>query len=190
VSGTGSGERDAEIVREHERFMWSRDATIAEKRASAHEFDAALVRLLADNARLTEERDGYRFHFDQQEERAEATEKANRALGARNSELLAKLARLERIEEAARDVAIYKPNKGGQWERAQKRLNEALAAEEGGDRECLHPDHSFDRSICACGSMHYYCVDCGAQVDDCAGEFRLTPGQRKTLQEGGDREAR
>lgn len=25
----------------------------------------------------------------------------------------------------------------------------------------------FDRSICACGSMHYYCGGCGAQDDDC-----------------------
>jgi hypothetical protein len=133
VSGTGSGERDAEIVREHERFMWSRDATIAEKRASAHEFDAALVRLLADNARLTEERDGYRFHFDQQEERAEATEKANRALGARNSELLAKLARLERIEEAAR--LLWKYYLLVLSDEQKEFVRQALAAEEGGERE-------------------------------------------------------
>lgn len=26
---------------------------------------------------------------------------------------------------------------------------------------------SFDRSICACGSMHYYCDDCGWQTDAC-----------------------
>lgn len=25
----------------------------------------------------------------------------------------------------------------------------------------------FDRSICACGSMHYYCGDCGSQDDAC-----------------------
>ena len=26
---------------------------------------------------------------------------------------------------------------------------------------------SFDRTICACGSMHYYCDDCGWQTDPC-----------------------
>jgi hypothetical protein len=88
----------------------------------------ALARIESEVARLAEERDHYRFHFDQQEERAEATEKANRALGARNSELLAKLARLERIEEAARKQLNWPV-----WTHPQ--LRKALAAEEGGDRE-------------------------------------------------------
>lgn len=34
--------------------------------------------------------------------------------------------------------------------------------------ECKHPDVSFDRSLCACGSMHYYCTECGAQTDECS----------------------
>jgi len=29
-------------------------------------------------------------------------------------------------------------------------------------------DHNFDRSICMCGSMHYYCNRCGGQGDECA----------------------
>lgn len=43
----------------------------------------------------------------------------------------------------------------------------ATAGQAGNEQACEHRDHSFDRSICACGSMHYYCVDCGAQVDEC-----------------------
>lgn len=35
--------------------------------------------------------------------------------------------------------------------------------------ECGAPadDISFDRSICACGRMHYHCRQCGAQADGC-----------------------
>ena len=33
---------------------------------------------------------------------------------------------------------------------------------------CKHPDVSFDRSLCACGAMHYYCTECGAQTDECS----------------------
>ena len=28
-------------------------------------------------------------------------------------------------------------------------------------------DIHFDRSICPCGSMHYYCGQCGQQIDPC-----------------------
>ena len=28
-------------------------------------------------------------------------------------------------------------------------------------------DHNFDRSLCACGAMHYYCNVCGSQGDPC-----------------------
>jgi hypothetical protein len=120
VSGTGSGERDAEIVREalsHRSGYWE----VHEALAALARIESEVARLeeaeverdaaLNEVARLTEERDHYRFHFDQQEERAEATEKVNRALGARNSELLAKLARLERIEEAALKAA----REGAKW---------------------------------------------------------------------------
>ena len=32
---------------------------------------------------------------------------------------------------------------------------------------CVHESQHFDRSLCACGSMHTYCNDCGAQLDAC-----------------------
>lgn len=43
--------------------------------------------------------------------------------------------------------------------------------------DCTHENHSFDRSICFCGSMHYYCVDCGAQVDECSVAAPTTSGE-------------
>ena len=30
---------------------------------------------------------------------------------------------------------------------------------------CPHESASFDRSVCACGSMHDYCDDCGEAID-------------------------
>lgn len=30
---------------------------------------------------------------------------------------------------------------------------------------CKHESCSFDRSVCACGSMHDYCDECGAAMD-------------------------
>ena len=36
-------------------------------------------------------------------------------------------------------------------------------------------DISFDRSICACGSMHYFCNQCGTQADPCADETPEPP---------------
>jgi len=33
-----------------------------------------------------------------------------------------------------------------------------------GDPDC---DPSFDRSLCACGAMHYYGSECGNQLDCC-----------------------
>lgn len=35
-------------------------------------------------------------------------------------------------------------------------------------------DTHFDRSICACGSMHTYCNECGTVVDGCPYDGRLT----------------
>lgn len=36
--------------------------------------------------------------------------------------------------------------------------------------DCTHPNEWFDRSICPdpCGSMHYYCTDCGKRMGRCA----------------------
>lgn len=31
-------------------------------------------------------------------------------------------------------------------------------------------DINFDRSICACGSMHYFCNQCGTQAEPCSDE--------------------
>jgi hypothetical protein len=31
-------------------------------------------------------------------------------------------------------------------------------------------DIHFDRSICACGSMHYFCNQCGTQAEPCSDE--------------------
>lgn len=33
---------------------------------------------------------------------------------------------------------------------------------------CDHSEEWFDRTVCACGSMHNYCADCGALVGSCA----------------------
>lgn len=33
--------------------------------------------------------------------------------------------------------------------------------------ECGSLDLVFDRTLCACGAMHYYCGSCGVQDDDC-----------------------
>lgn len=33
------------------------------------------------------------------------------------------------------------------------------------DAACKHESCSFDRSVCACGSMHDYCDECGAAMD-------------------------
>lgn len=38
--------------------------------------------------------------------------------------------------------------------------------------ECAHRSTHFDRSLCACGSMHTYCDDCGQAVDACDVEPR------------------
>lgn len=35
------------------------------------------------------------------------------------------------------------------------------------DEDCKHESVWFDRVFCACGDMHYYCDDCGSQVDSC-----------------------
>jgi len=36
------------------------------------------------------------------------------------------------------------------------------------NQTCKHVDHWFDREVCYCGTMHYRCVGCGVQMDDCA----------------------
>lgn len=39
----------------------------------------------------------------------------------------------------------------------------------GGITACAHERVVFDRSLCACGTMHYYCLDCvGDPLDSCA----------------------
>jgi threonine synthase len=138
VSGTGSGERDAEIVREalsHRSGYWE-----------VHEALAALARIESEVARLQELVTERQVSLVKQwRERAEATEKANRALGARNSELLAKLARLTEEREVACSWAAELAGEKQRLERIAKaadkfgdldpELHAALAAEEGGDRE-------------------------------------------------------
>ncbi len=39
--------------------------------------------------------------------------------------------------------------------------------------DCTHPNEWFDRSICPepCGSMHYYCTDCGMRMGRCALDY-------------------
>jgi hypothetical protein len=48
----------------------------------------------------------------------------------------------------------------------ENRPSESVAAEK---CECGAPADavSFDRSICACGMMHYFCQECGRQADPC-----------------------
>lgn len=33
--------------------------------------------------------------------------------------------------------------------------------------ECQHPDSWFSRAVCECDSMHYFCTECGFQMDAC-----------------------
>ena len=33
--------------------------------------------------------------------------------------------------------------------------------------ECASNELIFDRSLCACGLMHYFCGGCGRQDDEC-----------------------
>lgn len=33
--------------------------------------------------------------------------------------------------------------------------------------KCVHENAGFDRTVCGCGSMHYYCNTCGKQLDEC-----------------------
>jgi hypothetical protein len=144
-------------VREHERFMWSSDATTEEKRASSRVFDANLARIESEVARLTEERDHYRFHFDQMEQKYE---REHEQLLSDAKFYSGKLARLKRIEAAARDL----------YERVE-----------------------MDESVGICLSDRVPSLRLGDALAAEEGEFRLTPGQRKTIQqaaaeEGGDRE--
>jgi hypothetical protein len=140
ASSMTPAEREAAFseVREHERFMWSPDATTEEKRASSKTFDAALARIESEVARLTEKVAHYIKESDKQ---------------------FAAVARLERIEEAARDL----------YERVE-----------------------MDESVGICLSDRVPSLRLGDALAAEEGEFRLTPGQRKTIQqaageEGGDR---
>jgi len=45
-------------------------------------------------------------------------------------------------------------------------VTEAAGVTEAG---CEH-DLSFDRCICSCGAMHYYCAKCGTRLGDCPDE--------------------
>lgn len=56
------------------------------------------------------------------------------------------------------------------------------------DPACSHPDASFDRSLCGmCGSMHYFCTECGAQTDECSPA--LSPEHRPDCGRRDDHEA-
>lgn len=44
---------------------------------------------------------------------------------------------------------------------------------------CRHTDNHFDRSLCACGAMHFYCNDCGEVLDDCPYDRILAGYDRK-----------
>jgi DNA repair ATPase RecN len=92
------------------------ESEVARLEEAEVERDAALNEV----AQLTEERDHYRFHFDQQEQRAEKAE--------------SELARLERIErDYDRVLDGVETLTGARAQRHRERI--ALAAEEGGDRE-------------------------------------------------------
>lgn len=49
-------------------------------------------------------------------------------------------------------------------------LDAGPTAPRGDSAACPHEEEWFDRSICPepCGSMHFYCVDCGQMIGDCA----------------------
>lgn len=49
----------------------------------------------------------------------------------------------------------------------EEALRIALALLDGNETACQHPTLDFDRTVCACGWMHTYCADCGAQIDAC-----------------------
>lgn len=74
--------------------------------------------------------------------------------------------RLERAEQALRDIAYYVPATSARMcvEAEAMRLvaREALAGDSA-DKEatCEHHDTHFDRTLCACGAMHEFCNDCG-----------------------------
>lgn len=109
----GTGEREAAVLREHERFMWG-DATTEEKRESSREFDAALAALVAA-VREAEAR----------AERAEA-EAESRRKG--DEEWAAACRRIER----ERDEAVARA------ERAERKRDEARADAESWKRIAKH----------------------------------------------------
>ena len=47
---------------------------------------------------------------------------------------------------------------------AGRRLLDDNAPEYNGPNNCTHSTTEFDRSICACGSMHDYCRNCGLSL--------------------------
>lgn len=44
---------------------------------------------------------------------------------------------------------------------------------------CKHHDVRFDRTLCACDTMHNYCGDCGKVLDDCPYEDAEDDGPRR-----------
>ncbi len=46
----------------------------------------------------------------------------------------------------------------------------------GDDIERVKDGPHFDRCLCACGAMHYFCGECGVQDDDCSDAFAPAVG--------------
>lgn len=46
---------------------------------------------------------------------------------------------------------------------------------------------SFSRTLCACGSMHHYCGDCGVQAEDCDAPDAALDTETRRLREGLER---
>ena len=76
----------------------------------------------------------------------------------------AECARLQQVAEAAKPFAQPHDTTFAQYEA----LREALAGLDtpaDSQEECKHASVHFDRSLCACGSMHHYCDHCGRALD-------------------------
>ena len=87
------------------------------------------------------------------------------------------MAREKALREALERIANKDHDRFNPWHEALQIARAALAAspseKPGSEEECPGcggdaSDSSFDRSLCACGSMHYYCANCGAQLDECS----------------------
>lgn len=117
--------------------------------------------LLAEIERLRAERDEasdalQRLAMDHYFARAEAAE-----------------ARVRELESGLREIRnVLGPDHfsgelDGLIVEGEEALRIALALLGGGEKACQHPTLRFDRTVCACGWMHTYCADCGAQIDAC-----------------------